>query len=214
MLVTVYCQRTPSKLCRAEGSSVSPPVWPSCGTLQHYLNGLLFYIPWILRPLQEPRIHWTFAECRQKGWTHGRVQKYPSPSSFQSIITHCCHWSASVWLFESFGYFSFMDSTSFARVPDTLNLCWMQAKRMDALPCPEIPRPPLLFKCCANVVLKYPKHVSFFAVPEWNKPLWFISNVYKKISFQLIKILYFALIRLKSLLRPCPVMQFLQSCAK
>ena len=82
MLVTVYCQRTPSKLCRAEGSSVSPPVWPSCGTLQHYLNGLLFYIPWILRPLQEPRIHWTFAECRQKGWTHGRVQKYPSPLFF------------------------------------------------------------------------------------------------------------------------------------
>ena len=105
MLVTVYCQRTPSKLCRAEGSSVSPPVWPSCGTLQHYLNGLLFYIPWILRPLQEPRIHWTFAECRQKGWTHGRVQKYPSPSSFQSIITHCCHWSACVWLFESLGSF-------------------------------------------------------------------------------------------------------------
>ena len=82
MLVTVYCQRTPSKLCRAEGSSVSPPVWPSCGTLQHYLNSLLFYIPWILRPLQEPRIHWTFAECRQKGWTHGRVQKYPSPLFF------------------------------------------------------------------------------------------------------------------------------------
>ena len=78
MLLTVYCQRTPSKLCRAEGSSVSPPVWPSCGTLQHYLNGLLFYIPWILRPLQESRIHWTFAECRQKGWTHGCVQKYPS----------------------------------------------------------------------------------------------------------------------------------------
>ena len=117
MLVAVYCQRTPSKLCRAEGSSVSPPVWPSCGTLQHYLNGLLFYIPWILRPLQEPRIHWTFAECRQKGWTHDRVQKYPSPSSFQSIITHCCHWSAGIWLFESLGYFSSMDSMFFARVP-------------------------------------------------------------------------------------------------
>ena len=173
MLVTVYCQRTPSKLCRAEGSSVSPPVWPSCGTLQHYLNGLLFYIPWILRPLQEPRIHWTFAECRQKGWTHDRVQKYPSPSSFQSIITHCCHWSTCIWLFESLGYFSSMDSMSFARVLYTLNLCWMQAERMDAVPGSKIPLP-LFFSKYHKTLLPLKRLRMIF----WIFWLFFIHGLY------------------------------------
>ena len=130
MLVTVYCQRTPSKLCRAEGSSVSPPVWPSCGTLQHYLNGLLFYIPWILRPLQEPWIHWTFAECRQKGWTYGRVQKYPSPLFFSKYYNTLLPLAAAPAydFLNPWVHFSSMDYTSFARVSNTVVciLVWMK----------------------------------------------------------------------------------------
>ena len=42
---------------------------------------------------------------------------------------------------------------------------------------------------------------AFFAMPEWNKRLWFISNVYKK--QRPFKILYFALVGLKSWWRPC-----------
>ena len=49
-------------------------------------------------------------------------------------------------------------------------------------------------------MLKYPKRESFFAMPEWNKRLWFISKVYKE--QRPFKILYFALVGLKSWWRP------------
>ena len=53
------------------------------------------------------------------------------------------------------------------------------------------------------------KFTGFFAVPEWNKCLWLISNVYKKHFLRPIKILYFCLGWVEILMTPlilcCPI---------
>ena len=58
-------------------------------------------------------------------------------------------------------------------------------------------------------VLKYPKHEHFFAVPEWNKHLWFISNVYKKPFLRPVRILYFCLGWVEILMTPLIIYAYL-----
>ena len=106
-------------------------VWLFESLGSYFIHG--FYILWKSPGYTEPLLNTGRNEERTAAFRNN-----PPPSSFQNIITHCCHCGACVWLFESLGSF-LIHGFQVLWVPDTLDLCWMQTERMDVWQCSEIP---------------------------------------------------------------------------